>query len=234
VSDPDLDLRSATLEELQKAGLVIPLVPEETADRLHKLQAMKGSESLWEMIVAHYRELLTSAGQKGEGGRSNKSTPIIILDGIEPRTAEDEAATPGQISFLRSLGVSDEATLNMLAKWQAGPAIEQIILTRESKRLDSGLTDFEQDPKNIGPFVLKTWKASKESKYAIWTDMVKGIPAIHGPFDKETFMGELATHLENQDRIVHLAKDGELVEGDERDQVIAEAIKLLAERKAQS
>jgi hypothetical protein len=231
MSDNCQDLRKASLEQLQEAGLVSRLIPDEEKESFELLWELHEDESSLEVIEGNFPQFLTEAGKKAIDRMWNDSLPEVVLDGLQARTPDEKPATSQQINFLKYRFRIDEAALNALGEWQARAAIKQILEFFGNRSESRPSTAMENSWSDVGAFKFATRrKNSIESLYGLWTTH-GNMPGIQGPFDKPRCLEWLATHLQDpkETRIVHIAKDGELVEGAERADLISEAAGIAAD-----
>jgi hypothetical protein len=231
MNDDALDLNTATLQQLQLAGLVSWAIPEKTSDQFDNVRDMSGHkfESLLETIEGDCPQCLTTAGKEALKRLRHDRKPELILEGVQERAPDEKPATQTQIGFLKLRFRIDEAVLAALGEWQAQAAIKQVLEMLGNRPENSPSTPFEKILGQVGPFVFRTRRTSTESQYGLWTS-VNDIPYMQGPFSRARFLEWLAINLpDTETRIVYIAKDGQLVEGRERAELISESASIAAE-----
>lgn len=122
-----IDYATASLEQLQQAGLVRKNIANHIVNSL--------PAAPWETILADHSTLLNKEGIYSSVERQTffeqrEKVSSMNLNEIAQRGANEEPATERQLNFLRSLGVVDESFLSNLGKWQASQVIEYILENR--------------------------------------------------------------------------------------------------------
>ena len=227
MSDQRLDLTTATLKQLEDAGLVASFEVEVT-DLFVQLREIKGDKSLLQTIGEDFPECITAAGEAALEQFAEDGRPEIILEGVQERSPDEKPATSKQIGFLRRRFRIDEKALAALSEWQARAAIKHIVQTLANVERRRSSRVRETDPM-VQEFLRRTYTTGV-SKYGLWTELDDmPFPMIQGPFHKSEFLNRLALHLKNINRIIFIARDGKLVDEAERAGLLAEAAEIIAD-----
>ena len=148
-TDPEADREwlEGELAELQEEGHVKKRVTAAQINQMLQIQTVHGYGSALDLLSEHFPTLITARGRKNheedsrqvrEVRQVGEFAPPIKVSGVGERPASEPAATAKQISYLRDLGVRDEALLTRIGKSQASELIGKVLEARDQKPNKSG------------------------------------------------------------------------------------------------